>query len=133
MKLVGGRRVFSVEEVTARLAGMFEDLRSFWVEAELQDLRPARSQVRFSLRGEHLIDASMNGVLFERIAHRPANGTLVVPMAGRGQVPARATGVVVNVTATGATSDGYLTTYPCGTTTPTSSTRASGCWRSDRR
>lgn len=77
MKLVGGRRVFSVEEVTARLAGMFEDLRSFWVEAELQDLRPARSQVRFSLRGEHLIDASMNGVLFERIAHRPANGTLV--------------------------------------------------------
>ena len=77
MKLVGGRKVYTVEDVTARLAGMFEDLRSFWVEGELQDLRPARSQVRFSLRGEHLIDASMNGVLFERLEHRPTNGTLV--------------------------------------------------------
>ncbi|WP_217912854.1 exodeoxyribonuclease VII large subunit [Miltoncostaea marina] len=77
MKLVGGRRVFSVEEVTARLAGMFEDLRSFWVEAEVQDLRPAGSQMRFSLRGEHVIDASMSGVLWERLAHRPADGTLV--------------------------------------------------------
>ena len=40
MKVVGGRRVFSVEEVSARLASMFEGLRSFWVEAEVQDLRP---------------------------------------------------------------------------------------------
>ena len=41
MKLVGSRRVFSVEEVSARLAAMFEGLRSFWLEAEVQDLRPA--------------------------------------------------------------------------------------------
>lgn len=77
MRLVGDRRVFSVEEVTARLARMFEDLRSFWVEAEVQDLRPARGQVRFALRGEHLLDASMNGVVFERLEHRPRDGDMV--------------------------------------------------------
>jgi exodeoxyribonuclease VII large subunit len=77
VKLVGARRVFSVEEVSARLAGMFEGLRSFWVEAEIQDLRPSRSQVRFSLRGEHVLDASMNGIVYERLAHKPADGTLV--------------------------------------------------------
>ena len=46
MRLVGDRRVFSVEEITGRLATMFEGLRSFWVEAEVQDLRPSRTQVR---------------------------------------------------------------------------------------
>ena len=77
MKVVGGRRVFSVEEVTARLATLFEGLRSFWVEAEVQDLRPSRSQVRFTLRGGHVIDASMNGVVYERLPHKPADGGLV--------------------------------------------------------
>jgi exodeoxyribonuclease VII large subunit len=77
MKVVGGRRVFSVEEVTARLAAMFEGLRSFWVEAEIQDLRPARGQVRFTLKGADSIEASMNGIVFDRLAHRPADGTLV--------------------------------------------------------
>ena len=57
VKVVGGRQVFSVEEVSARLASMFEGLRSFWVEAEVQDLRPSRSQVRFTLRGGHSLDA----------------------------------------------------------------------------
>jgi len=77
VRLVGARRVFSVEEVSARLAAMFEDLRSFWVEAEVQDLRPSRSQVRFTLRGEHALDASMNGVVFDRLAHKPSDGALV--------------------------------------------------------
>lgn len=77
MRLVGDRRVFTVEDVTARLSGMFEGLKSFWVEAEVQDLRPARTQMRFTLRGEHVLDASMNGIVFDRLAHRPANGTLV--------------------------------------------------------
>ena len=77
MRLVGDRRVFTVEDVTARLSGMFEGLTSFWVEAEVQDLRPARAQMRFTLRGEHVLDASMNGIVFERLAHRPANGALV--------------------------------------------------------
>ena len=42
MKLVGHRRVFSVEEVTGRLAEMFEGLRQFWVEAEIEDVRGRR-------------------------------------------------------------------------------------------
>ena len=69
--------MFSVEDVTARLAGMFEGLKSFWVEAEIQDLRPARTQMRFTLRGDHVLDASMNGIVFERLAHRPGNGAMV--------------------------------------------------------
>jgi exodeoxyribonuclease VII large subunit len=77
VKVVGGRRVFSVEDVSARLASMFEGLRSFWVEAEVQDLRPSRGQVRFTLRGGHAIDASMNGVVYERLPHKPADGTAV--------------------------------------------------------
>lgn len=77
MRLVGDRRVFSVEDVTARLSGMFEGLKSFWVEAEVQDLRPARTQMRFTLRGEHVLDASMNGIVFDRLPHRPANGAMV--------------------------------------------------------
>ena len=77
MKEVAGRRVFSVEDVSARLAQMFEDLRSFWVEAEVQDLRPGGGQTYFSLRDDHVLRASMNTIVFERLAHRPRNGTLV--------------------------------------------------------
>ncbi len=77
MRQVGERRVFSVEDVTARLARMFEDLRSFWVEGEIHDLRPAGRQVRFTLRGEHALEASMNGIVFERLEHRPRDGVMV--------------------------------------------------------
>jgi exodeoxyribonuclease VII large subunit len=77
VRQVGDRRVFSVEDVTARLARMFEDLRSFWVEGEVHDLRPAGGQVRFTLRGEHALDASMNGVVFDRLEHRPRDGVMV--------------------------------------------------------
>ena len=77
MKLVGSRRVFSVEEVSARLAAMFEGLRSFWLEAEVQDLRPGRGQMYFRLRGGTTLDATMNGVVYDRLAHKPRDGTLV--------------------------------------------------------
>lgn len=77
MKEVAGRRVFSVEDVSARLSQMFEDLRSFWVEAEVQDLRPGGGQTYFSLRGEHILRASMNSIVFERLTHRPHDGTMV--------------------------------------------------------
>jgi exodeoxyribonuclease VII large subunit len=33
--------------------------------------------VRFTLRGEHALDASMNAIVFERLPHRPMDGTLV--------------------------------------------------------
>lgn len=95
MKEVAGRRVFSVEDVSARLAQMFEDLRSFWVEAEVQDLRPGGGQTYFSLRNEHSLRASMNAIVFERLAHRPSNGALVqaygriVFWRGRGEISMR--------------------------------------------
>jgi hypothetical protein len=47
--------------------------------------------------------------------------SLSLKVAGVGQVPADAVGVVVNVTATGAAGTGYLTVYPCGATPPTAS------------
>ncbi len=39
---------------------------------------------------------------------------LVLPLRGRGSIPAEATGVMLNVTATGTTASGYLTVWPEG-------------------
>ncbi|MGA8723918.1 MAG: fibronectin type III domain-containing protein, partial [Acidimicrobiales bacterium] len=44
-----------------------------------------------------------------------AGGTLKVQVTGNGGVPAGATAVVANVTATGATAQSFLTAYPDGT------------------
>ncbi len=51
-----------------------------------------------------------------------ARGTVAVPAAGRGGVPADAAGVIVNVTAVDADDDGYLVVYPCGQPVPGTST-----------
>ncbi|MCU1395004.1 MAG: hypothetical protein JWM34_3432 [Ilumatobacteraceae bacterium] len=52
----------------------------------------------------------------------PASGSVtVVKVAGRAGVAADARSAVLNVTATDATAPGYVTVYPCGTTTPTAS------------
>ncbi len=77
MKLVGHRRVFSVEEVTARLAEMFEGLRQFWVEAEIEDVRAGGARVYFNLRGEHVIRASMKAAVWDRLPQKPARGDQV--------------------------------------------------------
>ncbi len=50
-----------------------------------------------------------------------AGKSLALEVAGVGQVPGDAVGVVVNVTATGGSGAGYLTVYPCGSTPPTAS------------
>ena len=50
-----------------------------------------------------------------------AGGTLKVQVTGNGGVPAGATAVVANVTATGATAQSFLTAYPDGTTRPLAS------------
>jgi hypothetical protein len=44
-----------------------------------------------------------------------AGGTLEVPIAGRGGVPADAKAVVANVTLVNAAAAGFATVYPCGT------------------
>ena len=78
MKLVGGRRVFSLAEVSSAIARRFEDVPSFWLEGEMRDLRPRRGQVFFRLaEGEESIAASMNAIVFERLARQPEDGTRV--------------------------------------------------------
>ena len=47
--------------------------------------------------------------------------TITLPVAGRGGVGPNATAVVLNLTATGATADTYLTVYPTGSVRPTAS------------
>jgi hypothetical protein len=51
-----------------------------------------------------------------------AKGTVTtVQVSGRGNVPAGATTAVLNVTATDASTEGYVTVYPCGIATPLAS------------
>ncbi|MEQ1699415.1 MAG: hypothetical protein ABMA25_04855 [Ilumatobacteraceae bacterium] len=53
---------------------------------------------------------------------RLAGTVTEVAVAGRGGVPTDAGAVALNLTATGASSAGYITVFPCGTTVPTTST-----------
>jgi len=81
VRQIGSRSVWSVEEVTRAIARRFEDVPSFWVEAEVTNLGRRGGQVYFTLVDHgpdpHLIDASMNAIVFDRLAARPENGTLV--------------------------------------------------------
>ena len=77
MKTVGARQVWAIEEVTAALGRRLAGIPSVWVEAEVQNLRHRAGQVYFTLRDTHQIDASMRSVLFERLAVRPEDGSLV--------------------------------------------------------
>lgn len=52
---------------------------------------------------------------------RTPGTTLTVPITGRGGVPKGASAVLLNLTATGTSSPGFLRVYPCGTTPPTTS------------
>jgi exodeoxyribonuclease VII large subunit len=77
VKTVGARQVWAVQEVTAALGRRLAGIPSVWVEAEIQNLRQRGGQVYFTLRDTHQIDASMRAVLFDRLEHRPADGSLV--------------------------------------------------------
>src|SRR4051794_39830556 len=57
----------------------------------------------------------------ESIKPVAAGGTVTLAVAGAGGVPADATAVVVNVTATNTTRSGYLTVWPAGEPRPTAS------------
>jgi hypothetical protein len=74
------------------------------VPARLLDSRPAQTT----------IDGQFND-----IGIRPTNSITELHITGRAGVPDNATAVVLNITATQATSNGYITVYPCGTTPPT--------------
>ena len=58
---------------------------------------------------------------FEGIGIREGGSTLALQVATRGGVTASATAVALNVTAVGATGDGFVTVYPCGSDRPTAS------------
>jgi exodeoxyribonuclease VII large subunit len=77
VKVVGERKVWSLEEVTEAIAARFADLRSFWVEAEIENLRRAGGQVYFTLRGGDTLDGSMPGTAFTGVRPAPAEGGLV--------------------------------------------------------
>lgn len=77
MKVVGSRRVWSVREVTDAIAARFEDIPAIWLEGELHELRRAGGQVYFTLRGGHVLSASMSAALYDRVAPPPAEGGLV--------------------------------------------------------
>ena len=52
---------------------------------------------------------------------RVTNSVYELQITGRGNVPANAAAVALNVTVTGTTAEGYLTIWPCGTTMPNAS------------
>jgi len=77
VKQVGDRKVWSVAEVTGAIARRFEDVPPLWIEGEIQDLRRRAGQVYFALADQHRIAASMNAIVFERLAPRPGDGERV--------------------------------------------------------
>jgi hypothetical protein len=74
-----------------------------------------------TVRPERLLDTrpgSQNGYT----GPKPAAGqTVKLKIAGRAGVPTDATAVVMNITGTDATDDGYVTVWPCGTDRPDAS------------
>ena len=58
---------------------------------------------------------------FEAIGARSSGSTVAIPIAGRVGVPSDATAVVLNVTATGTRSGGYVSVFPPGAGLPGSS------------
>ena len=81
MKQIGGRTVWTVAELTKAVWRRFEDVPSVWIEAEVSNLARRAQQVYFTLleHGDdpHLIEASINAVVYDRLPARPDNGTLV--------------------------------------------------------
>jgi len=80
----GERKVWTVSEVTAAIARRFDDIPPVWVEGEIQDLRRRGGQVYFSLADGNRIPASMNTIVFGRIAPVPGDG-MRVQVYGRPQ------------------------------------------------
>lgn len=62
-----------------------------------------------------------NNIGVTKVGPVSAGGTVKVTLAGSNGVPADVTGAVLNVTAVGATGNGYLTVYPDGSQMPATS------------
>ena len=59
--------------------------------------------------------------LFQGIGQRGAGTVTALTVAGRGGVPADADAVMLNVTAVGPATGGYVTVFPCGSARPEAS------------
>jgi hypothetical protein len=57
--------------------------------------------------------------LFQNGGVRPGESVLELNVKGRGGVPSSARSVVLNIAATGAGANGYVTAFPCGQPVPT--------------
>lgn len=58
---------------------------------------------------------------FEKTGVVPAGGSVTLDLAGRGDIPADAKSVVLNITATSQVGSGYLLAYPCDVGAPNAS------------
>jgi hypothetical protein len=77
-------------------------------------LTPAR--LADSRPDHHTIDGSLQG-----FGRQPAGSITTIPVTGRAGVPTDATAALLNVTAVRPDATGYLTVFPCGEPTPTTS------------
>ena len=92
----------------ADVSGAFHDLQVY------RPLTPARLMDTRS--GLSTVDDLYNG-----IGVRDARAVTELQIAGRGGVPFGASSVVMNVTVTEPSADGYVTVFPCGGAVPTTS------------
>jgi hypothetical protein len=99
---------------TSASAHLLTDTTGYYLEGSLTSLDPAR--LLDSRAGGATIDAAQ-----ARIGIRPPGSVTPVQVTGRGGVPADATAVVLNVTATDPTDGGFVTVWPCGTVRPNAS------------
>lgn len=78
-----------------------------------------------ALQPARLLDTRAGGAtidsLFSAAGLRPSGTITELAVTGRGGVPANAETVVLNITATGPTADGFVSVYPCGITQPNAS------------
>lgn len=74
---------------------------------------------------QRMLDTRPTGSTIDHVAEQggavAAGGTLTLHLAGRGDVPAGAKAVVLNITAVAEQGDGYLKAYPCDAPVPNAS------------
>lgn len=86
---------------------------------------PGNTPLITSIDPNRFVDTRDIGETLDNIAEGdgrlPASGTYTVPFAGRGEVPSTARAVVANVTAVGATGNGFVTAFDCALPRPNAS------------
>ncbi len=120
---VGDRGSVSVFNASGATDVLVDVLGWFPTGASFGGLTPAR-----------LMDTRAPGLTtdhrFSGAGPMVAGGTVQLPVVGRGGMPAAGVGsVVLNVTATGATAESYLTVWPTGRSKPNASSLNFAAWR----